>query len=87
MGHAINLDTTGLDALESLRKSLAKRGGVLIIADAQEQPLSLMRRGGFVAAMGEENFVGSLNAALLRAEMLARQDNPVHVSPDAAEVL
>jgi sulfate permease, SulP family len=87
MGHAINLDTTGLDALESLRKSLAKRGGVLIIADAQEQPLSLMRRGGFVSAMGEENFVGSLNAALLRADMLARQNTPTHVSPDAAEVL
>ncbi|MDX2218098.1 MAG: SulP family inorganic anion transporter [Burkholderiales bacterium] len=87
MDHVINLDTTGLDALTSLLKSQKKHGGELIIAGAQEQPYSLMARGGFVAAVGEGNVVKSLNAALMRAEEIARADGPpVHVSPDAAEM-
>lgn len=60
----INLDTTGLDFLESLLKALRKRGGRLIIADANEQPLSLMRRSGFLADLGEGNVFRALDAAL-----------------------
>lgn len=87
MDHVINLDTTGLDALASLLKSQKKHAGELIIAGAQEQPFSLMKRGGFVTSLGEANVVKSLNAALMRAEEIARADAPpMHSSPDAAEV-
>jgi sulfate permease, SulP family len=88
MDHVINLDTTGLDALASLLKAQKKHGGELIIAGAQEQPFSLMKRGGFVDSVGEGNMVKSLNAALLRAEEMARAAvPPPHASPDAAEVV
>jgi len=63
----INMDTTGLDTLESLWRMLDKRGGRLIVAEPNEQPLSLMRRSGFLAILGPENVLDSLDAALARA--------------------
>jgi SulP family sulfate permease len=66
----INLDTTCLDALEALHRSLARRGAVLVLCDANDQPLSLMRRSGFVAVLGKENLVPDLAAAARRAAIL-----------------
>lgn len=45
----ISLDTTGLDALEQLRKAVHKRGGHLGIVGLNAQPRSLMERSGFAA--------------------------------------
>src|SRR5690606_3389077 len=50
----INLDTTGLDALRSVHRSLQQRGGRLVIAEPNEQPLSLMRRSKFLDAIGAD---------------------------------
>ncbi|MEZ5664011.1 MAG: SulP family inorganic anion transporter [Burkholderiaceae bacterium] len=47
--HLISLDTTGLDALEQLHKTLTKRGGHLGMVGLNEQPRSLMQRSGFAA--------------------------------------
>lgn len=43
----ISLDTTGLDALEQLYRTLEKRDGRLSITGLNEQPGSLIRRAGF----------------------------------------
>jgi sulfate permease, SulP family len=48
LAELISLDTSGLDALEQLRKALAARGGSLRLAQVQPQALSLMRRTGFI---------------------------------------
>ena len=64
MHQLINLDTTGLDALESLHALIVKRGGRLILAGLNEQPRSLAVRSGFAARLGEENLLPSLEAAL-----------------------
>lgn len=45
------LDTTGLDALEGVQQAIARRGGRLSIDGLHEQPLSLMRRSGFLARL------------------------------------
>ncbi len=66
----INLDTTGLDAFRKLHALLLKQGGHLIIAGATEQPLSLMRRGGLAAALGEAQLAVSLDEALQQARRL-----------------
>lgn len=51
----ISLDTTGLDALEQLRKAVSKRGGRLEVRHLNAQPASLMERSGFLARLsGEE---------------------------------
>jgi SulP family sulfate permease len=67
MRKVINFDTTGLDALESLHETLERRGGRLLLADLNEQPLSLMSRSGFLDELGRENVFDSLDAALAAA--------------------
>ncbi len=64
MHQVINLDTTGLDALESLHNLAARQGGRLILASLNEQPLSLIQRSHFADAIGSENIVASLDLAL-----------------------
>ena len=63
----INIDTTGLDILQSLHRSLQKHGGTLILCHAGKQPASLIRRSGFFDALGAENLCATFGAALERA--------------------
>jgi SulP family sulfate permease len=66
----INVDTTGLDTLDVLRKTLARRGSTLVLCDVNRQPLSLMQRAGYLAKLGEGNLQPHLPAAIARAEEL-----------------
>ena len=70
--HVINLDTTCLDTLAGVHRSLQKRGGDLVLCDANKHPLSLMQRSGFLDQLGRENLVANLPAALARADELLR---------------
>jgi SulP family sulfate permease len=67
----INLDTTGLDALETVRKTLEKQGRHLIVCGANHQPLSLMQRTGFITRLGPGNYTTDLAQAVERANVLA----------------
>jgi SulP family sulfate permease len=64
MAKVINLDTTGLDALESLHRLLVRRGGRLVIAEPNPQPLSLIRRSGFLEELGPDAVFEELDEAL-----------------------
>jgi len=64
MHKVINIDTTGLDALESLLATMNRRGGRLILVDLNEQPLSLLKRSGFLDELGRENVFDDFEAAL-----------------------
>ena len=64
----INIDTTGLDILQTLHRNLTRRGATLILCDLNEQPGSLIRRSGFVERMGEHNIAANITDALLRAQ-------------------
>jgi sulfate permease, SulP family len=66
----INLDSTCLDMLESLRRGLRKRGATLVLCDANDQPLSLLRRTGYIERLGVDNLTRDLEAALARARVL-----------------
>ena len=66
----ISLDTTGVDALDTLRRQLARQGGTLILAGPHEQPSSMLARSGFVERLGAENVVSDMPAALSRARAL-----------------
>jgi SulP family sulfate permease len=63
MHRLISLDTSGLDALSHLHKDLKKAGIALVLANVNEQPLSLMRRSGFAAELGEDSIVPTVAAA------------------------
>jgi sulfate permease, SulP family len=64
MQKVINMDTTGLDALEALHQTLARRNGRLVLADVNAQPLSLLRRSGLYDELGSGNVFTSLDSAL-----------------------
>ncbi|MGO4153323.1 SulP family inorganic anion transporter [Cupriavidus sp. YAF13] len=70
VGKLVALDTTGLDTLDALRKTLARRGGTLVICAAAAQVMSLMRRAGFLEQMGTANYCDTLAAACARAGVL-----------------
>jgi len=72
MHRLISMDTSGLDALRQLHRMLQRRGVALVLANVNEQPLSLMRRSGFEAILGAENIVPNLQAAL---------DDELHAAP------
>ncbi len=69
----INLDTTGLEALESLHSALKSAGRQLLISGLHEQPQSLLMRSGFAATLGVEQLVASREEALMRARALVAQ--------------
>jgi SulP family sulfate permease len=57
MHRMVLLDTSGLDALMQLHRELQRAGVALVLANVNEQPLSLIRRGGFEETLGAENIV------------------------------
>ncbi|MDR1661599.1 MAG: sulfate permease [Azoarcus sp.] len=63
----INIDTTGLDILQTLHRNLQKRGATLILCGAGKQPGSLIRRSGFIERLGAKNLLPNLAAALEHA--------------------
>ena len=64
MHRLISMDTSGLEALKQLHRSLQRQGVALTLVDVNEQPLSLIRRSGFEQALGVER-VATDWAALL----------------------
>lgn len=70
MQRLISIDTSGLDALVQLRRTLERRDVVLLLCDVNDQPLSLIRRSGQDKLFGERNLLPDLPAALTRAAAL-----------------
>jgi SulP family sulfate permease len=64
MHRLLLMDSTGLDALEQLHRSLKRQGVRLLLCDLNEQPLALIRRAEFDAVLGDDNLWPDLPAAL-----------------------
>lgn len=71
MQKTINVDTTGLDILDSLRRKLDKNGKSLIVTGAGTQPLSLFRRSGFAERLGADKLFPHRAAGVAHARDLA----------------
>ncbi|MDP1693148.1 MAG: SulP family inorganic anion transporter [Burkholderiaceae bacterium] len=63
MHRLVLLDTSGLDALQQLHRTLKKQAIGLVLAHVNEQPLSLIGRSGFAAILGEEAIVPTVAGA------------------------
>ena len=74
MTKMISLDTTGLDLLQTLHRSLDKRGAQLILCGLNTQPASLVERSGFAGRLGPRGISSSLTDALLRAQLVLQTD-------------
>ncbi|CAD5373790.1 Sulfate permease [Rubrivivax sp. A210] len=64
MQRLVSMDTSGLDALEQLHRTLKRQQVALVLANVNAQPLSLVQRSGFEAVLGPENIVPSMAEAL-----------------------
>ena len=64
MQRLVSMDASGLDALVQLHRGLQRRGVRLLLAELNEQPRSLVQRGGLAAALGEDGLAGTLAEAL-----------------------
>jgi SulP family sulfate permease len=71
MHRLISLDTSGLDALQQFHRMMQARGIAIVLANVNEQPLSLMRRSGFEQVIGPENIVPTVADALRDQDRLS----------------
>jgi SulP family sulfate permease len=67
----IHTDTTGIDALDAIRRMLERRGSRMVVCDLNAQPRLLMMRSGFLEKVGSENVLADLPAAIARARGIA----------------
>ena len=67
LSQLLNMDTSGLEALETLHRLLHKRGATLVLCGLSEQPLGLVERAGLLEAFGAGNIVPALADAWRRA--------------------
>ena len=61
------IDASAMNSLEALYKKCEARGVRLIISHANEQPLKVMRKSGFVNKVGKENFCLHIDEAIAKA--------------------
>ncbi|TCS34007.1 SulP family sulfate permease [Paucimonas lemoignei] len=66
MHKLISLDSTGLDGLETMHKTLRRAGSRLILCGLNPQPRSLMERSGFMDRLGRDNCVDELATVLAK---------------------
>ncbi len=76
MHQVISIDNTGLETLQALQRSLARRGGQLILCGLNRHPAEQVGRSGFREEIGADNIVPHLASALFRAHKLAPQSGP-----------
>lgn len=67
MQRLVLVDSSGMDALMQLQRTLKREGIALVVANVNAQPLSLMRRSGFEEAIGAEQVVPNVAAAFAEA--------------------
>lgn len=63
------IDTSGLESLKQLSERLQKRNAVVMFAGVHENVMQIMRRGGLVEEIGEQNYFWSSDQAIVAAEM------------------
>jgi SulP family sulfate permease len=62
------IDTSGLEALHRLYQKLHAQGGTLMFSGVHENAMTMMRRGGLVEHIGEQNFFWASDEAIVEAE-------------------
>lgn len=64
------IDATAMNYLQNLYDDCKQKGIQLIFSHVNEQPLSVMKKSGFYAKVGSENFCAHIDDALKRAQDL-----------------
>jgi SulP family sulfate permease len=64
MHRLISMDTSGIDALQQLHRTLRRQDVGLVLANVNPQPMGLIRRSGFEAELGADHIVPTVDAAV-----------------------
>lgn len=64
------VDATAMKSLESILENCQKNGVTIIFSHVNEQPRSMMEKGGFMDRAGKENFCENIDRALERAQII-----------------
>ena len=67
------MDATAMHNLETLYEDCKKKGIQIVMSHVNEQPLQVIRKSGFDALIGKENFCPHIDDALKRAEAIASE--------------
>lgn len=68
------IDATAMHNLEQLFESCTKNNITMILSHANEQPMNIMKKAGFIEKIGEENFCAHIDDALARAEKIVTEE-------------
>ncbi|MFM8766329.1 MAG: SulP family inorganic anion transporter [Rubrivivax sp.] len=82
MHRLVSMDASGLEALRQLHRSLRRKGVGLVLVDANEQPLSLIRRSGFDRTLGPDGLVSRWEEAVQALQAAARAAAPGPTLPE-----
>ena len=69
------IDVTALQGLRNLADRAEKKRIQLVFSHVNAQPLRTMKKAGFIDRIGEDNFQPHIDDALLRAQVLLKQDD------------
>jgi SulP family sulfate permease len=67
MRNVLSVDASGIRALEDLHRQSTRQGTTVVISGIHSQPLIALQRSGLLDVIGEENVVGNIDEALVRA--------------------
>lgn len=67
------VDATAMNHLEALADKCKENGVTLVLSHVNPQPLKTMKKSGFYAKVGEENFCAHIDKALERAAEITKQ--------------
>lgn len=67
MRHALTLDATALQALETVLARAKRNGTQLVLSGVHAQPLVVMKQSGFLDCIGDENVFDDIDPSLARA--------------------
>lgn len=70
MRHVMAIDATGLRAIEDVHERTKNENGTLILSGVHAQPLIALERSGLIDLIGEDNIVGNIDTALIRAQII-----------------
>ena len=67
------LDASAMRSLEAIHRVCEEKEMTLILSHVNEQPFTVMKKAGFVDAVGEKNFAENIDAALEMAAEICRK--------------
>jgi len=75
MSSLLNIDTTGIDWLQALSKTLSRKQCSLVLFGLNHQPASIIQRSGLAALIGAQNLCVDEYEALLRTHKILDEND------------